>query len=112
MVAEAKKRADHYHKAFGQEFVAYGTEKVSEDVGHTAWVTVAPKEDAEQYGLKENPTSTTLNVRQATSMIAGVGTIGLVGAVGAHFIHWLGKRKGELGAEDEPQADTTREEDA
>lgn len=110
VAAEAKARAEHYHKTFGQEFVTYGTEKVSEDVGKTGWVTVAPKEDAEQYGLKDNPTSPTLNVRKATSMIAGVGTIGLVGAVGVHFMHWLGKRKQDVGEKDTAQPDKQREE--
>jgi formate dehydrogenase iron-sulfur subunit len=110
VVAEAKQRAEQYHKSFGQEFIAYGTDKVSDDVGHTSWVTVAPKEDAEQYGLKENPKSTTLNVREATSVIAGVGTIGLVGAVGVHFMHWLSKRKRDLGTDEARQDDNQREE--
>ena len=110
VVTEAKQRAEDYQKTFGQEFIAYGTEKVSVDVGHTGWVTVAPKEDAEQYGLKENPTATTLNVREATSMIAGVGTLGLVGAVGVHFMHWLGKRKRDLGTDDTRQDDKQKEE--
>lgn len=100
VVAEANKRAEQYQEAYGQEFIAYGVDKVSEDVGHTGWVTIAPKEDAEQYGLKDNPQSTTLTVRKATAMFAGVGTIGMVGVVGAHFMHWLSKRKNDVASDE------------
>jgi formate dehydrogenase iron-sulfur subunit len=93
VVAEAKQRAAHYQETFGKEFIAYGTDKVSNDVGHTGWVTVAPKDDAGHYGLKDNPSATPLNVRNATATLAGFGTLGLVGMVGVHFLHWLAKRK-------------------
>lgn len=100
VVAEAKQRATQYQSAFGKDFLTYGTEKVSDDVGHTGWVTIAPTEDAESYGLKDNPKSTTLNVRKATATVTGVGSIAVLGVVGAHFVHWLSKRRKDVTAEE------------
>ena len=96
VVSEAKRRAEEYAKTYEQDFIAYGTDSVSRDVGYTGWVTVAPKADAEAYGLKENPKSLTLKVRDATATFAGIGTLGVAGAVGVHFLHWLGRRKKTL----------------
>lgn len=109
---EANKRAAEYAEVYEKEFIAYGTDKLSNDVGKTGWVTIAPKEDAELYGLIDNPTATTMKVREVAAKVAGIGTIGAVGAVGAHFVHWLGKRKEAVKkAESGHSSDQAREEE-
>jgi len=104
VAAEARQRAADYAQSYGKEFVAYGTDKVSNDVGTTGWVTIAPKEDAKAYGLLDNPSATTMKVREITAQIAGIGSIGLAGAAGAHFLYWLGKRKEKVGKAEGEQA--------
>ncbi len=99
VIAEAQARARHYSETRGGAYLAYGAEAVSEDVGHTGWITIVPKDDAETYGCKTDPRTTPLKVRQASANLAGFGSLGMLGIVGAHFLHWLSHRRRSLVAE-------------
>jgi formate dehydrogenase iron-sulfur subunit len=108
VITEAKTRAADYQKFYDKEFVTYGTEAVSDDVGHTGWVTVAPRDDAEAYGLKANPKATTLKVREAAATVTGIGTVGVVGVASVHFVHWLSQRKRDVAAQEGAQPPTDK----
>lgn len=55
VVAEARKRAESYSKSTGVKYIVYGGDKLNPVVGSLGWMTIAPENDAAEYGLPKNP---------------------------------------------------------
>ena len=96
VLAEAYKRASTYEKRLNKEYIVYGAKTINEHVGKTGWITIAPKDDMESYGLSKNPYKAAIAIRDLTK----TGGMGLVSAAVlgsmAHFIYWLYMRKRKL----------------
>ena len=89
VVAESKKRAEHYSKVFGKEFIVYGAEKVNNHVGSLSYMTIAPKEDRDAYLLPENPVSKASVVRDAMKVVGVAGVAAIGAGIAVHARHWV-----------------------
>ncbi len=88
VVEESKKRAEHYSKVFGKEFIVYGADKVNNHVGNLTYLTIAPKEDRDSYLLPENPVSKTSIARDVMKVVGVAGAAAVGAGIVAHTRHW------------------------
>jgi hypothetical protein len=69
-------------------------------------MTIAPEHDAACYRLPGNPYRPLNVLRDLFKMGGGVAAVVAVAGVTTHFMHWLGKRKQMIAAEEQRPADS------
>ena len=95
VIAEARKRAEHYSKVFNKEYFVYGADKVNDTVGTLSYMTIAPLENRDDYLLPADPTSGVAGGREITKVIGTAAIIGTAAAVAGHAVYSAVKLSGK-----------------
>lgn len=101
VIDEAEKRVSQYSSIHGKEYIIYGKDRINNHVGTAGWLTIAPLEHQEYFGLEKDPFKTAIVLRNITKYVGGFGVAGAALAFFAHNLWWQKKIKEESAGEPE-----------
>ena len=87
VVAEARKRAENYSKIFNKEYFVYGADKVNDTVGTLSYMTIAPKENRDDYLLPADPSNGVAGSREVAKVVGAAAMAATAAAVAGHAVY-------------------------